>query len=113
MRLIRDLGEQGNRGFAGGAKPQASVACQQGTAHLRPVIAAGGVVDARRSAELAPDHDRHIILQAADVQVLNERRHRLVEHRHVAAAFGEVEPIRPVPVPAAEVQGDNAGAGLD
>src|SRR5437016_4313445 len=51
------------------ARPHAA-ASQQGTTYLRPVIAAGALVDARRAAEFAPGNHRHVVEHAAGVQVL-------------------------------------------
>ena len=45
---------------------------QDGAADLRPVIAAGILVDPWRPAELAPRYDRHVVQQAANFQVVDQ-----------------------------------------
>src|SRR5688572_439225 len=46
-----------------------AAAGEQGARDLRPVVAAGAAVDLRRAAELAPDDDRHVLVQTALVQI--------------------------------------------
>src|SRR4051794_38968273 len=71
---------------------------QQGTAHLRPVVAAGAVVDARRAAELAPDDDGRVVEHAAHVEVLDQGAEALVE---LAAVIADEVEVLAVAVPAA------------
>ena len=59
---------------------------KQRTVDLRPVVAAGVLVDLRRAAELAPHDDRHVLVQPAVVQVFDQCGHALVEQRHVLPA---------------------------
>ena len=77
---------------------------------MRPVIAAGVVVDFRRAAEFAPHDDRHIFIQAPLVQIGDQGGRRTVEQRAVVANRLE---ILPVVVPAAEVERDDPRAGFD
>ena len=82
----------------------------QAAGDLRPVVAAGVVVDLRRPAELAPGDDDGVVEHAADLQVLDQGREALVELPAVVA--DEVE-VLAVAVPAAVAQGHAADAGLD
>ena len=49
-----------------------AAAGQQGATDLRPVVAAGAVVDPRRAAELAPGDHRHVVEHAARFEVLDQ-----------------------------------------
>lgn len=51
----------------------------EGEAGLRPVIASGIAVDLRSPTVLAPDHDSHILVQAAFVQIGHQGMNALVE----------------------------------
>src|SRR5207302_978047 len=64
------------------AGPHAA-AGEQSASDLRPMIAAGVLVDRRRAAKLAPHDDRDILVQPAPVQVLDQRADALVEQRQV------------------------------
>ena len=50
------------------------------------------------------------MLETASVEVVDERRQRGVEHRHVFTATFEVIAM---PIPPTEVQGYHASAGFD
>lgn len=56
---------------------------QKRAADLRPVVAAAVLVDLRGASEFTPGHHRHILVQPAFVQILNQRAERLVEKRQV------------------------------
>ena len=87
-----------------------AAAGQQGAADLRPVVAAGVLVDARRAAELAPGDHRHVVEHAARFQVVDQGAERLVELGAVVAHQVEVLAVA---VPAAVGQRHAADAGLD
>ena len=74
-RAIGDLGAQaiGGADHLAGAEAAAG---EQAAADLRPVVAAGVVVDLRRAAELAPGDHGDVVGQAALVQVFDQRRQR-------------------------------------
>ena len=74
-----------------------------------PVVAAGGRVQLRRAAELAGNDEEDVLVEPAIGQVLDERGDRLIDDRPFL-----FEPLldRPVHVPAAVVNGDEADAGL-
>ena len=74
-----------------------------------PMVAAAVLVDLRRSAELSPDADCHILIQAAVVQVLNQSRDALIKHRHVLAGIAV---IVSVPIPKTECHRHHPHAGL-
>ena len=82
------------------AGPHAA-AGEQGAGDVRPVVAAGVLVDLGRAAELAPDDDRHVLVEPARVEVVDQGRQGLIELREVRAALAEVVPVE---VPAAEGQ---------
>ena len=74
------------------------------------MVAAGGGVDARRAAELAGDDQQDVLVEAAVGQVLDEGGDRLIDLRGPAVCMPFA--IWPVHVPAAEVEGHEADAGL-
>ena len=90
-----------------------AAASENGGIGLRPVIAAVIGVDSGSAAEFSPDDDGDIAIEPAFVEVGDEGRESLIEPWAFFAAFGEVHAIWTVPVPAAEVKGDEAGAGFD
>ena len=73
--------------------------------NARPMVAPAILVDRGRAPELAPDHNRHVLVQPARVQVLHQGAHTLVEHRQVLAQRVE---ILAVMIPAAEGERDAA-----
>ena len=103
------LAAEAVRGADDLAGPHAA-AGQHGAGNLRPVVAAGVVVDLRRAAELAPKDHRHVLVQAALMQVLDQRAEALVEQRTV---LPERVVDAAVMIPAAEREGHAARAGLD
>src|SRR6266498_1884566 len=50
-----------------------AAARHEGAGQLRPVVAAGGVVDSRGAAEFTPDDDRYVIQETTHVQVFDQR----------------------------------------
>ena len=90
--------------------PEAA-AGEEPAADLRPVVAPGVLVDQRRASELPPGDDGHILVEAAGMEILDERREPLVELRQVGVAHA-VEVVG-VEVPAAEVERHDPGTGLD
>ena len=86
--------------------------------HRRPgpreVIAASAVVDARRAAKLAhPDHQR-IVQQTALVQIVQERRQRLVKRRQQVLLQVDECPLVRVPrLLVAEVHLDHPHASFE
>src|SRR6267378_665152 len=56
-----------------------AAAGQQGAAYLRPMVATSAGINSRRAAELAPDHNRRAVEQAALLQVVDECTHALIE----------------------------------
>ncbi len=91
------------------AGPHAA-AGQHGEVDRGPMIAAGIFVDLGRAAEFAPHDHRHVLFHSPLVQVIEQRRNPLIEHRNVLPPGGE---ILPVPIPTAEGTGDATGAGFD
>ena len=87
-----------------------AAAGQEGEIHRRPVVAAGVLVDLGRAAELAPDDHRDVLVQAAEMQVFDQRREGHVELGNTRPAGSEVLAVR---VPAAEGNRDHPHAGLD
>src|SRR5436190_946905 len=82
-----------------------TAACQQGTGDGRPVIASAVRVDFGSPAKLAPDDDRHILVEAAHVQIINEGGNPLVEHGQMAPGILEIGAMRlavPIPAPVGE-----------
>src|SRR5207244_11928548 len=91
-------------GAVGSAEGLAGVhaaARHEAAAYRSPVVAAGLVVDARRAAELAPRHYRHVVEHAALIQVLDQGAEALVE---LAAVVAHEAEVLAVAVPAAEGQ---------
>ncbi len=58
------------------------------------MVAACVLVDLGGAAELAPDHHGDVALESAAVNVVDQRRDTLVEHRQVLAEPVEVAPVR-------------------
>ena len=58
---------------------------QQGATDLGPVVAAGILIDARGSTKFAPNHNRHILENTTDFEVVDKGAQCLVE-------FGAVIP---------------------
>ena len=56
-----------------------AAAGEEGAVDLRPVVAAGGLVDPGGPAELAPGDHRHVVEQAAGVEVFDQGAEALVE----------------------------------
>ena len=83
---------------------------EQPARDARPMIASAVLVDGGRAAELAPNDHRNILVQSALVQILDQRAESLIEQRQVLAQSTEVVAVM---VPAAERQGDAAGARFD
>ena len=54
------------------------------------MVAAGVLIDRRRAAELAPDDDAHILVEAALVKVFDQRADGLVEQWQVGAGVLEI-----------------------
>src|SRR5262249_46906109 len=108
---VRDFAEAVGR--ANDLARSHAAAREDAAVRLRPVIAAVLAVESRSPAELAPADDRDILVEAASVQIADEGRQGAVEQRHVAAALGVVRAVAAVPVPAAEVERDDAGPGFD
>src|SRR5262249_11181344 len=113
-----DFAESGGPGrgkFAqavGGADDLAGLhaaAGHDGTAYLRPVVAAGAVVDARRAAEFAPGNYGHIVQHTAHVEVFHQSAEALVE---LAAMVADQVEVLAVAVPAAEAQAHAAHTGF-
>ena len=95
-------------GGADGLTHLQAAARHQGGHDRRPVIpAAVVIVDLRRSAELAPHHRHHVLVQAAIVQVLNEIGDAAV---HLGELISERLEIAAVRIPAADGQGHAADA---
>src|SRR5262249_18582686 len=97
-------------GGADGLAGAHAAAGEQGAADLRPVVAAGLLVDARRAAELAPGDDRHVVEPAADLQVVEQGTQAAVE---LAAVVAHQVEVLAVAVPAAVGERHDAHAGLD
>src|SRR5207248_2838516 len=87
-----------------------AAAGEQSARDARPMVAAGVFVDGGGSAELAPDDNRNILVEAALVQVIYQRAHALVEQREVLPQRAEIVAVM---VPAAESERHAAGASLD
>ena len=87
-----------------------AAAGQQRARDARPMVAAAVLVDFRRATELAPHADGDVFVQAAIVQIPDERRDALVEHRHVASGVAKVVPV---PIPKTERHSNHPHAGLD
>src|ERR1044071_2345649 len=85
-------------------------ACQHGAGDPGPVIATGVLVDGRGPAELAPDDDGDVAVQALGLEIVEQGANALVEQWQVGPG---VFVIVPVIIPKAEGNGDDAGAGLD
>ena len=91
-----------------------STAGEEGAVDLWPVVAADDVADLRRPPELPPHHDRTVVGEPAGVEILDERRQRLVKHGKILRLALEDRIARAaVPVPLAVVEGDDANPGLD
>ena len=89
-------------------------ACQQGTADLWPVVAAPVFVDDRCPTEFAPDDDRDILVQSAVVQIVQQCRQTLIQHRKMISCIFKVGPVRPtVPVPSSVGKSHDAGPGFN
>ena len=86
-----------------------AAAGEQGTAHLRPVVAAGLRIDLRRPAKLAPHDDGHVVEHAPVAEVVEERREALVE---LAAMVAHEVEVLPVAVPAAVAEAHHPHARL-
>ena len=84
-----------------------AAAGQECAADLRPVVAAGTIVDLRRAAEFAPGDDRHIVEHAADVEIFDQGAQALIE---LAAVIAHQVEVLAVAVPAAEAERDAADA---
>src|SRR4051794_15607998 len=67
-----------------------AAAGEQSATDLRPVIATGLFVDSRCAAELAPDHDRHILQHVEPFQIPEQGTEALVELAAVVADNVEV-----------------------
>ena len=87
-----------------------AAAGEKRTGDVRPVIAAGILVDLRRPAELPPHDHRHVLVEAAAVDVVDERRHALIKLGDVLATVGEVVAVV---VPEAVAERHAAHPGLD
>ena len=74
------------------------------------VAPAFGVVNLRRSAELAPNDDRNVLIHSAHVQVFDQTGQGVVQFRQALAALLEVGVVI---VPTAERQGHATRTGLD
>src|SRR5262245_35573606 len=83
---------------------------QQPTRNSRPMIAAGVLVDRRCAAELAPNDYGNVLVEAALVQILDERADPLVEQRQVLPKRAEVIPVM---VPSAKRQRHAASTRFD
>ena len=108
-------GTGGNRrgGLVGGTDDLAGLhatAGEEAEVGLGPVVTSAFGVDFRGTTKLTPANNAHILFHAPVVDVLHEGAKRLVEHRYVRAATLE---FFTMPVPAAEIQGNIAGASLD
>ena len=91
-----------------GAEPATG---EEPAADLGPVVAAGILVDLRRTAEFTPRHDGDVLVEPALVQILDEGRQALVELRQMGVLHA-IERVA-VKVPAAEVQRHDTAARLD
>lgn len=87
-----------------------AAAGEEGAADLRPVVAAAVFVDLGGAAEFAPCDDGDVLVHTAEVEVFDESAEALIEEREVCEEFGVVGAVE---VPAAEVECDAAGTGLD
>ena len=87
-----------------------AAAGQEGARRLGPVVSARGLVDAWGAAEFAPGDDADILVQAAGVQIFDQRGDSLIELVELRRELGEVAAV---PVPAAEREGDATGTGFD
>src|ERR1043166_8146435 len=74
------------------------------------MIATGVLVNRGRAAELAPNDNGNVLVQAALMQILDQRAHSLVEQREVLPQRAEIIAVM---IPSAERQGHAAGARLD
>ena len=90
----------------------------QAEAALRPVVAAGVLADPRRAAHLTGYDHQCRLQQPTIVEVVEQRREHVIEHRQVEPQHVEVVLVR-VPVPAVSFDGtlpvkrDERRAGLD
>jgi len=78
-----------------------------------PVVAAVVAVDLGGPSEFAPHHDGDILIEAALVQVGDQRGEGLIEFRELFVGLGEIHAVAAVPVPAAVVHGDETGSRFD
>src|SRR5262249_54554727 len=97
-----------------------AAAAQEGAVDLRPVVAADALADLGRSAKLARDKHRAVLVETALVQVFHESADALVEDGKVFLLTQENGVVGPalgitptVPVPLAVIQRDNARARFD
>src|SRR5262249_41496379 len=90
-------------GGGGGPGGFSAAAREERAAYLRPVVAAGFLVDPRRAAEFAPGDDGDIIEHAAIVEVLHEGAEALIQ---LAAMVANQVEILAVAVPTAVGKGD-------
>src|SRR5688500_17698273 len=58
-----------------------SAARQRGAGNARPMIAPRILIDCGSASELAPDDHRHVLVQSALLQILNERSYAGIELR--------------------------------
>src|SRR5947207_1451151 len=71
---------------------------------------AGVLVDRRCASELAPDHDRDILVETALVQVLDQRADALVQQRQILSQSAEIVAVM---VPATEGKRHATCSGFD
>ena len=76
-----------------------SAAGEQAAGDSRPVVAAGILVDGWCAAEFAPANHDDVLVETPLVEILDERREPLVEHREILPGPAEVTAV---PVPATE-----------
>src|SRR5206468_185044 len=86
-----------------------SATCESERRERGPVVATGGGVEFRRPSKLAGDDEQDLFLEPPVGQVINKGGHGLIDGGPLL-----LEPLldRPVHVPAAVVDGNEADAGL-
>ena len=98
------------RGAVGGTDDLAhfqSAADEHCTAGLRPMVAAAARIDLGRATKLAPYDDRHIAIEAAVVEVIDERAERLIEQGQERAVAVKDAPllVAAVVIPQSNLEG--------
>ena len=87
---------------------------EEGAVDLRPVVAADDVADLRRPPELPPHHHGTVVGEPALVEILDERRERLIKDGEILRLPLEDRIARAaVPVPLAVIERHDADTSLD